>query len=117
MDGRRLRVACRHVAAGLQEGVYDVAVLAVARHGAVALLEPFGMIEGQPAPPDALFDLASLTKPICATAVLRLVEEGVLSLSDTVAEWIHEAVGTAVGGATLRHVATHVSGLPAWKPL
>jgi len=117
LDARRLRLARRHVEIGLGEGIYDAAVLAVARHGAMAMHEAFGTIEGHPTSRDALFDLASLTKTFCATAMLRLAEDGVLSLSDTVADWVAEAARAELGCATLRQLATHVSGLPAWKPL
>jgi CubicO group peptidase (beta-lactamase class C family) len=72
--------------------------------------------EDTPTGPDTLFDLASLTKPICtAVTLLRLCERGKLSLRDPVAEWLPEA--PHLRDASVFHLATHTSGLPAWKPL
>jgi CubicO group peptidase (beta-lactamase class C family) len=62
------------------------------------------------------FDLASLTKPICtATVLLRLCEQGRLSLADPVGEWLPEC--PHLRGVSVFHLATHTSGLPAWRPL
>jgi CubicO group peptidase (beta-lactamase class C family) len=66
---------------------------------------------GGPMTADTVFDCASLTKPIVtATVILRLVEEGVLALSDTVDEYL--AVGEAAREEIqLWHLLTHTSGL------
>jgi len=72
---------------------------------------------GALATPDTLFDLASLTKPYAAAALLSLVEHGALSLRDTVRDLFPEAPPTALAGVTLHQLATHTSGLPAWLPL
>ena len=57
------------------------------------------------------------TKPHTALGLLTLVEDGKVALSQELQEWIPEAKGTALAGLTLRVLATHVSGLPPWKPL
>ena len=60
---------------------------------------------------DTVFDLASLTKPVAtATAVMILVEERKLSLSDPVAK--HLPKMAAWKGVTLEHLLLHTSGLP-----
>ena len=65
--------------------------------------------------PETLFDLASLTKVVATTpAVLRLLEEGAFVLDTPVQHLIPQFPGT---GVTLRHLLTHTSGLPAWRPL
>src|SRR5246500_246302 len=65
---------------------------------------------------DSIFWIASMSKPITATAVLMLMEEGNLSLDDPIAKYIPELGGlkTADGKTpriTLRHLLTHTSGM------
>lgn len=76
---------------------------------------------------DTLFDLASLTKVMATTpALLKLVEEGRLSLDDPVAKWIPEFLSGGVrpeasdpkpaaeerASITVVQLLTHQSGLP-----
>ena len=64
---------------------------------------------------DAVFDLASLTKPIAtATAVLQLVEHGILQLDHPVADYLPGFEASGKQAVTVRHLLTHTSGLPAW---
>jgi CubicO group peptidase (beta-lactamase class C family) len=66
---------------------------------------------------DTLFGIMSMTKPITATAVMILANEGKLSLDDPVAKHIPSfadaktSSGEPVRGLTIRHVLTHTSGL------
>jgi len=61
---------------------------------------------------DTVFDLASLTKGMAtATAVMILVEEGKLRLSDKVAQHLPEFARHDKDQITLRHLLTHTSGL------
>ena len=65
---------------------------------------------------DSIFWIASMSKPITAAAVLMLMEEGKLSLDDSIAKYIPELAGlkTADGKTpriTLRHLLTHTSGM------
>jgi CubicO group peptidase (beta-lactamase class C family) len=66
---------------------------------------------------DTICWIASMTKPITATAVLILQEEGKLSVDDPVAKYLPELgdLKTADGKSaklTLRHLLTHTSGMP-----
>lgn len=61
---------------------------------------------------DAVFLIASITKPIVATAALALVERGQLALGDRVSEIIPEFAGSGRYPVTVRHLMTHTSGLP-----
>ncbi|HEX3134959.1 MAG TPA: serine hydrolase domain-containing protein [Planctomycetota bacterium] len=65
---------------------------------------------------DALFWIASMTKPITATAILMLQDQGKLSVDDPVAKYLPEfaKILTADGAPsqiTLKHLLTHSSGL------
>jgi len=120
MDPERLAVADAILQRGVEDQVYSAAVLLVARQGHVVHLSAFGTTRpggGAPAAPDTIFDLASLTKPIVALAFLTLVEDGVLTLGDALADVLPEAAGFSVGNVSLKHLATHTSGLPPWRPV
>ena len=68
----------------------------------------------EPATTDTLYDLASLTKVVATTtAVLFLEERGALRLDQAVSEFIPVA---GLSKLTLRHLITHTTGLPAWRP-
>jgi CubicO group peptidase (beta-lactamase class C family) len=65
---------------------------------------------------DAIFWIASMTKPITGTAILMLQDEGKLNIEDPVARFIPEFadIKTPSGkpaNLTLRHLLTHTSGL------
>jgi CubicO group peptidase (beta-lactamase class C family) len=69
-----------------------------------------------PMKPDTIFWIASMTKPITATAVMMLQEEGKLSVEDPVGKYIPELkdLKTKDGkpaNLTLRHLLTHTSGM------
>lgn len=118
LETRRLYLASRHVEAGREEGVYPAAVLLVARKGKIAHISTHGSIaERLLVTETTIFDLASLTKPHTALALLTLVEDGKLFLNQTVGDFFAEAKGSPLAPITLKQLATHSSGLPSWKPL
>jgi CubicO group peptidase (beta-lactamase class C family) len=114
----------------------------VARRGRLVHFEAHGLMDveaNKPMARDALFRLASSTKPITAAAILVLMEEGRLKLTDPVSkfipefkkskvavEWVHTPVPMAEGGPeggpryytvpadhdiTIVDLLTHTSGL------
>lgn len=120
LDEDRLRLAWRHVCEGGLRGVYGAAVLGVARHGAIAFLDAWGTLA--PAAEasvtsESLFDLASITKPFVGAALLSMVEDGLLSLEDSLAQTLPDAAGCPAQDVKVCQLATHVSGLPHWRPL
>ena len=67
--------------------------------------------------PDSLFFLASVTKPIFATAFMQLVDGGEVSLDDPVARYVPEfANAPGKADVTARHLLTHTSGVPDYTP-
>lgn len=70
-----------------------------------------------PMSPGALFDLASLTKPMVATAALRLIASGKLSEETVASEMVMETGNRPVGQATLNQLLRHASGLKSWSNL
>ncbi len=90
----------------------------VVHHRATGTL---GMDSNDPMPLDALFDVASMTKPLTAAAALMLYEEGRVMLSDRVAKHIPEFGGRLVAvddgepkpaqrPMRVQHLFTHTSG-------
>jgi CubicO group peptidase (beta-lactamase class C family) len=70
----------------------------------------------RPMTDDAIFWIASMTKPVTGVAILMLQEEGKLSINDPVAKHLPEfaALKTPSGqpaNLTLKHLLTHSSGL------
>jgi len=65
---------------------------------------------------DAIFLVASITKPIVVLGVLKLLEAGELLLGDRVKQFIPEFGCAGKHGITLRHLMTHTSGLPDMLP-
>ncbi|HSO44506.1 MAG TPA: serine hydrolase domain-containing protein, partial [Rhodoferax sp.] len=69
------------------------AVAVVARHGQVALFDSVGQLNpatGVVMTTDAHFRIYSMTKPIVSVAIMMLMEEGRLLLSDPVAKFLPE---------------------------
>ena len=67
--------------------------------------------------PESSFDLASLTKVIATTtAVMILYEEGRLDIDAPVSRYLSAYRTPERQSITIRHLLTHTSGLPAWRP-
>ncbi len=68
----------------------------------------------EPADPHALFKIASISKLYIATAVAKLVNNGTLSLDETLADYLPELVGRIENAdqITLRMMVQHRSGIP-----
>ncbi|MGH8862582.1 MAG: serine hydrolase domain-containing protein [Jatrophihabitantaceae bacterium] len=76
---------------------------------AAAVIGPSGVLAAH-GPVDDPFQLASVTKPLAALAILVAVEEEAVSLDDPANEDV-------VPGATLRHLLAHASGLAPERPM
>ena len=96
----------------------------VATRDGVVYLESIGKADiahDKPMQPDTIFWIASMTKPITATAVLMLQDEGKLSVDDPVEKHLPEFkdLKTADGKParlTIRHLLTHTSGMGEVAP-
>ncbi|MBU3701233.1 MAG: beta-lactamase family protein [Acidimicrobiia bacterium] len=60
--------------------------------------------------PDTVVPIASASKWLTAATMMTLVDEGIVSLDDTVARWLPSFTGTG-GRATIRQLLSHTSGL------
>ncbi|MEO8614310.1 MAG: serine hydrolase domain-containing protein [Luteolibacter sp.] len=70
--------------------------------------------KNQPMVVDSIFWIASMSKPITATAVMMMQEEGKLSVDDPVSKYLPEFTGDKAG-ITLKQCLTHSSGLSDLK--
>jgi len=106
----------------VEGGVFPGAVLLVRLKGRIVYHQAFGNAAltpaREPASPETIYDLASLTKPLATTtAILCLVRDGRVSLDDPAQRHIEELKGSSIGDATIYHLLTHSAGLPSWRPL
>ena len=102
----------KHIA----EGRYPGAQITLARHGQLALFETFGnaTIEGNKAArDDTLWLLFSNTKVITAMGIWALVEDGLLTFNDRVAEHMPEFAQHGKGDITIAQVLSHRGGFPS----
>jgi CubicO group peptidase (beta-lactamase class C family) len=74
--------------------------------------ESFTRHFGKAASGDAMFLLGSISKPINVAAVMTLFDQGKFRLDDRVKRFLPAFTGDGRDGVTLRHLLTHVSGLP-----
>ncbi len=98
------------------------AVCLIAKRGEVVFKRAYGWAQITPyrirMNVDTVFDLASLTKPVCtATIALMLRDRKELALTDRVSKYLAEFAGRANAGITIKQLLAHTSGLPAWFPL
>jgi CubicO group peptidase (beta-lactamase class C family) len=96
------------------------AVTFVARSGVVVHLEAVGSADiahDRPMTTDSLFAIASMTKPITATAIMILQDEGKLSVDDPVSKYIPQFKDVRLGDhpparpITIRDLMTHTAGI------
>jgi CubicO group peptidase (beta-lactamase class C family) len=76
------------------------AVVMVARNGKIVYQDAIGMQDPQTKTPmraDAIFAVASMSKPIISVAVMQLVEEGRILLTDPVSKYLPALTGLKVG--------------------
>ena len=110
----------------IRAGETPGAVILIGHQDQVILRQAFGhrrLAPPRPMTPDAVFDVASLTKVVATTpAVLQLMENGRLQMDAPVARYWPEFKGHGKERITVRQLLTHYSGLrpgllpkPAWS--
>src|SRR5437868_1747707 len=112
----KLDAAFAIVAGWIDEGVIPGAVALDARRGRIAGVWAGGHLSSAPgAPlmrPDTVFPVASITKIVTATAVLRQVDEGKLGIETLVKDILPEWSVPGAERIKVRHLLSHTSGLP-----
>jgi len=113
----------------LQDALVPGISIAILEEGRISWEGAFGMKNaetGEPVTETTVFEAASLSKPVFAYGVLRLVDKGVLDLDKPLADYIGSAdmkgVYPPIASATdvrwkkitARMVLTHRAGFPNW---
>ena len=126
VDPTRLMRAGKVLEAVVADGTSGSAVGLIARNGQILFHKAYGELEpGVPMTVDAITRMASIGKTITAVAIMQLVEEGKVRLSDPVTRFIPEFVPQSVAPAdsdkgvrfdpkraiTIYDLLTHQSGL------
>jgi serine beta-lactamase-like protein LACTB, mitochondrial len=91
--------------------------VAVVVDGRIAWAQGFGLADVEnevEARPDTVYRIASISKPLSATAVLQLMEKGKLAIDDPVTKHVPAFPDHGLG-ITLRHLLTHTSGIRHYK--
>ncbi|MBA4031464.1 MAG: D-aminoacylase [Planctomyces sp.] len=94
------------------------AALAVCNNGMVVYSRGFGYADIDnkiPVEPEALFRVASLSKPFTSVAILQLIEEGKLSMDDHVVDYLNKDDTAKItdprwSQVTVRHCLQHTGG-------
>jgi CubicO group peptidase (beta-lactamase class C family) len=134
LSAERLKRVHALVQRYIDQGEIAGAVSLVARRGRIAYFESQGVMDLESKKPmqnDAIFRLASMTKPVTSIAVMMLHEEGRFLLDDPVSKFLPEFKNPKVAIAnapnerelegyrmvpaereiTIRHLLTHAAGL------
>lgn len=114
MSASRLRRLSARAADWVHQGLTSSLSYLVARNGVIAAQEQVGvssyLLPNSALSHDAVFALASASKPITATAVMLLVEDGLLSLNRPLVEYLPEICGRNTENILVHQLLTHTSG-------
>ena len=120
LDPDKLRTAFALIARWIEEGALPGAVALVARRGRIAATWAGGRLSASPdAPPmtpDAPFPVASITKVVTASALLRQLDLGKATLDTPARDILPEWRVPGSERILLRHLLSHTSGLPVDLP-
>ena len=115
----RFRHIREKILAEFEQGVTPSLAVVVSRKDEILWEEAFGWADrerGIRATPHTMYSLASVTKPMTATALMILVERGAIDLDRPMNDYLGEArLKVRVGepqDVTVRRVANHTAGLP-----
>ncbi len=122
LSSPRLERAAGVIRQDVERKLIPGAVLAIARAGRVAYTEAFGFRDrevGAAMTSDAIFRVASMTKPLTSVAAMMLSEAGLLDIAAPAAEYLPEFGGLTVGverrkparAMTVHDLMRHTSGL------
>ena len=112
----------RELKALMREHAIPGLSMVIVENGEVALHLELGVKNSQtkdPVDEDTLFETASLSKPVFAYGVLKLVEKGLLDLDRPLVAYLpYPDIANDERGhfITARMVLAHATGFPNWRP-
>jgi CubicO group peptidase (beta-lactamase class C family) len=123
-DPAKLTTISKEIDGLINDNDLPGAIVAIVRRDKLAYFKTFGKLKpssNAAMPPNAVFQIFSMTKPIIAVAVMQLVESGKLSLDDPVEKYIPAFGETSVWengtevppkrAITIAELLRHTSGL------
>jgi CubicO group peptidase (beta-lactamase class C family) len=105
-----------YVPEAMREGKVPGFSIAVVQEGETIYAHGFGArdpAKSLPATPDTLYGIGSCTKSFVCIAIMQLVEQGILMLTDPVSKYIPLKIGIPGAPITLHHLLSHSSGIPS----
>jgi CubicO group peptidase (beta-lactamase class C family) len=108
LSSERLARIGETLKADIEAGRIPGAVIAIARHGKLVMLDAYGWRDkaaGVAMTTDTIFNIASMTKPMTTVGALMLYERGKLLIDDPLAKYFPKF-------ATMRVAARHAAGEP-----
>ena len=114
------KAATRLIQEQVESGLVSAAALLVAHNGKIEVEQGFGSLSrkagAKPCRSDSVFLVASISKPVTAMAVMKLVDQGRIALDDPVQKYLPEFTGDGRERITIRNLLSHSSGLPDMLP-
>ena len=98
---------------------FSGAVTLVARNGRIAHFEAQGLMDlesKKPMPKDAIFRIMSMTKPVVGVAVMMLVEDGKVRLTDPVGRFVPELQNLKVTALNIEGLSPPTNAIAAPQP-
>ncbi len=106
---------------GVRDSAFPGAIAVVGTRSGISAVIAVGHLDWKPSAAvtaHTVWDLASLTKVVAMTsAMMQLVERGQVDLDAPAKRYLPKWNAPRVDGITVRHLLSHSSGLPAWRPL
>ncbi|MEP7273688.1 MAG: serine hydrolase [Acidobacteriota bacterium] len=107
----------------MSDGEVPGLAIAIVENGALIWAKGFGISNTTtkaPVTDDTVFEAASLSKPVFAYAVLKLVDAGKFDLDTPLTKYLPGTYDVGddprLGQITARHVLSHTTGFPNWRP-
>ena len=116
MDAARLRQLMAVMREDIARDRYFGGVIAIGRHGKLALHEAIGHADSKrtrPVKKDSVFSLFSVTKAFTVVLVLRAIERGQFDLTTRISDLVPQFSGHGREAIEIHHLLTHSSGLPS----
>ena len=107
LDGERIEDLRGRIQHAIEQGPLPSVQVALARNGKLALFETFGAADN-----NTRYNVFSCSKPLVASAVWRLMGEGLIDIDRTVGHYIPDFADNGKQDVTVEQVLCHTSGFP-----